>query len=84
MPLTKTEAVQLKAAIWKCEGHNLVGTGPVLSKAHALELIDAYTEEVIREIEDGTRVHEFLIGNPSPNRRPIRDAQTGSSTAPEE
>jgi len=78
MPLTRTETVQLKAAIWKCEGHNLAGTGPCLSKAHALELIDAYSEETIKQIEDGTRTHEFVIG------QPIRNAQTGSSGSVDE
>ncbi len=60
MPLTKSEAVQLKSAIWKCQGINLAGTGPVISKESAMELIDAYTEEVIREIEEGTRLYEFV------------------------
>ena len=62
MPLTKTETVQLKAAVWKCEGHNLVGTGPCISKADAMELIDAYSEDTIKEIEEGTRIHEFVVG----------------------
>ena len=62
MPLTKSEAVQLKAAIWKCQGINLANfnDGPMISKAHAMELIDAYTEETIREIEAGTRNYKFV------------------------
>lgn len=64
MPLTKSEFIQLKAAIVKMAGFNLAGVGQVIAQHHITELLELYTEESIEKINSGEKTIEFVEGRP--------------------
>jgi len=64
MPLTKSEFIQLKAAIVKMSGYNLARIGQVIAQHHILELLELYTEESIEKINSGEKFIEFVEGRP--------------------